>query len=73
MDSSRINYYSYLLLLWQVREGSGSHFRASLEDVQTGELVGFKDMDALQGYLDHLAIAKQMHEQSLESREDRDG
>lgn len=73
MDSSRVNYYSYLLRLWQVQEDSGSHFRASLEDVQTGELLGFEDMDALHSYLDRLSFVNQMNEQSLESRADRDG
>jgi len=44
MDPIHSKYHSYLLRLWQVREETGSHWRASLEDVQTGELQGFADL-----------------------------
>ena len=58
MDPIQSDYHSYLLRLWRVEEIDGPTWRASLEEVQTGELVGFADMLALVRYL-----------QALESRE----
>jgi hypothetical protein len=43
-------YHSYLLRLWRVRD-DGHHWRASLEDVQTGELCGFENLKVLVMYL----------------------
>ena len=53
-------YHSYLLRLWRVRD-DGHHWRASLEDVQTGELCGFADFKALVKYLQ--ALMAQDHPQ----------
>jgi hypothetical protein len=49
------DYHAYLLRLWRVRENEGSHWRASLENVQTGELHGFEEIVGLQDYLDEIA------------------
>ena len=53
------DYHSYLLRLWQVQEEAGPGWRASLEDVQSGELHGFEDLEALQRYLEELARVHQ--------------
>ena len=53
MEYTLINYHSYLLRLWRVK-GDGDHWRASLEDVQTGELCGFAEFKALVKYLEVL-------------------
>jgi hypothetical protein len=55
------NYHSYLLRLWQVGVG----WRASLEDVETGELQGFSDLAALSDYLEKQAFAKKVEETDL--------
>ena len=44
-------YRSYLLRLWQVREADGLAWRASLEEVKTGEQRGFTSLDELFAYL----------------------
>lgn len=49
------DYHAYLLRLWRVRESQGSHWRASLEAVQSGELHGFDEIEGLQDYLDEIA------------------
>ena len=59
-------------LVDRLREETRSHWRASLEDVQTGDLLGFEDLAALHSYLYGLAFVDQMDEPSLESRADRD-
>ena len=57
MESNRSDYHSYLLRLWRVRN-DGENWRASLEDVQTGELRGFQDLAALQSFLEGLEISE---------------
>ena len=47
------DYHSYLLRPWRVRD-DGHHWRASLEDVRSGELHGFEDLAALQRFLEEL-------------------
>lgn len=42
-------YLAYLLRLW--RSGPDSPWRASLEDPQTGERMGFSDLGAMLQYL----------------------
>jgi hypothetical protein len=55
------NYHSYLLRLWQV----GVDWRASLEDVETGELQGFAGLAALIDYLEKQTFAKEVEEDYL--------
>jgi hypothetical protein len=43
-------YQSYLLRLWQAKEGEEG-WRASLESAQTGERRGFATLDALFDYV----------------------
>ena len=73
MDSIQCNYHSYLLRLWQVREETTSHWRASLEDVQTYDLLGFQDLATLHSYLGGLAFPDQMEESFVEPKVDREG
>jgi hypothetical protein len=44
-------YRSYLLRLWQTGDEGEIAWRAALEDVQTGERLGFPSLDALVAYL----------------------
>ena len=44
-------YFSYLLRLWQVGTGQGAAWRASLEEIPTGERRAFAGLDDLVGYL----------------------
>ena len=46
-------YRSYLLRLWQVREADGLAWRASLEEVKTGEQRGFTSLEDLIAYLQY--------------------
>jgi len=45
------SYMSYLLRLWQVATGRGVEWRASLEEVSTGERQAFAGLDSLLAYL----------------------
>jgi hypothetical protein len=60
------NYHSYLLRLWQVPGGGGGQWRASLEDVQTGDRQGFNDLASLVGFLDSLTHSHQVRKVILE-------
>ena len=42
---------SYLLRLWQASEAGARLWRASLTNVQTGERIGFADLDSLLVFL----------------------
>lgn len=46
------HYFSFLLRLWLAGTGDQPQWRASLEDIRTGERVGFADLEALYVYLD---------------------
>ena len=61
MDLSLI-YCSYLLRLWQVREETGLAWRATLQDVKTGEQHGFADLDAMLAFLRSKTEEKQSEE-----------
>jgi hypothetical protein len=63
-------YHSYLLRLWEVPGGQGSGWRASLEDVQTGELKGFQDISGLIDYLQGQVLESQGMDLILEVETD---
>lgn len=44
-------YYSFLLRLWQVKENGGQEWRATLENVESGEKRGFTNVEDLLAYL----------------------
>jgi hypothetical protein len=44
-------YFSYLLRLWQAGTGQGAAWRASLEEIPTGERRAFASLDDLFAYL----------------------
>jgi len=56
MNPIQSGYLSFLLRLWQVK-GEGPGWRASLEDVQSGELLGFTGLAELVAYLQALTGA----------------
>jgi len=47
-----IDYHAGLLRLWRV--GAGGAWRASLQDAESGERIGFADLDHLFAYLRQL-------------------
>lgn len=54
MSSAQTNYRSYMLRLWWVKESQGYTWRASLEDVESGELSGFATLEKLIEFLQSL-------------------
>lgn len=71
MTPTLSDYHSYLLRLWRVKQ-DGDAWRASLEDVQSGELHGFADLDALLRYLEALDCAGQ-EQDLIEQQEPEEG
>jgi hypothetical protein len=63
MKSFRDDYRSYLLRMWRVQVEEGSDWRASLEEVQTGELYGFPNLVTLIDYLEGLACSEREDEE----------
>jgi hypothetical protein len=59
MEPVQSDYHSYLLRMWRVQAEMGITWRASLEEVESGELHGFADLAALLGYLEALGCANQ--------------
>jgi hypothetical protein len=49
---TQADYHAGLLRLW--REGAGGAWRASLQDVESGERFGFADLEQLFAYLRRL-------------------
>jgi hypothetical protein len=52
-------YYSFLLRLWQAKEPIGYAWRASVEQVGSGVLQGFANLDELMLFLRHLTSEAQ--------------
>ncbi len=52
MDGEQPRYAAYLLRLWQVTGDRRLIWRASLEDVCTGERHGFADLEQLIAFLE---------------------
>ena len=50
-SSGRRHALSYVLRLWQISDGERAVWRAALQDVRTGERIGFPDLDAAWRYL----------------------
>jgi len=53
MEKTR-RYYAYLLRLWQGDSPNQPAWRASLEDVHTHEITGFRNLSALFTFLGNL-------------------
>jgi hypothetical protein len=68
MKPIRDNYHSYLLRMWRVQAAEGVAWRATLEDVQSGELHGFADLAALLGYLQALGSPDHQAEMVLKKQ-----
>ena len=66
MNPTQPDYHSYLLRMWLVPGGGEGHWRASLENVQTGELQGFKDLPSLLAHLEDLTVPHQVRKVILE-------
>jgi len=66
MKPAQNDYHSYLLRMWWVKAAEGGAWRATLEDVQSGELHGFADLSALLEYLQALGSPNRQAEAFLE-------
>ncbi len=62
-------YISYLLRLWKVSGAGLPVWRASLEDVHTGERLGFADLQGLLKFLEEQYSANPAHLPAQTSRE----
>lgn len=51
MDPKQRGHLAYLLRLWRVDNGAQAIWRASLQDVRTGERLGFAGLDEAVAYL----------------------
>jgi len=51
MSTQRPGYVAYLLRLWQAQDAEGLCWRASLQDVHTGQRQGFVSLENLYGFL----------------------
>ena len=65
MKPAQSDYHSYLLRMWRVKDEAGGSWRASLEEVHSGELLGFPDLAALLGYLEALGSANQQEGEAV--------
>jgi hypothetical protein len=54
-------YLSYLLRLWQTRDGEKEIWRASLESPGTGERQSFADVNELVDFLHHEMTTQEKH------------
>jgi hypothetical protein len=52
MTHQRLVYKLYVLRLWQAHSGERLVWRASLEDVHTGERRGFAGLDRMRAFLE---------------------
>lgn len=52
MISKKPGYQSYLLRLWPVKQQGRASWRASLENPQTGERLGFASLERLFAFLE---------------------
>lgn len=65
------SYHSFLLRLWRVRE-NGIQWRATLEDVQTGDQHGFPNLTALIEFLKASLATELRDETAAEHLSDRE-
>jgi hypothetical protein len=55
MAQSEPEYYAYLLRLWPAQEGTEHVWRASLQPVDSGELIGFACLNEMMAFLQRIA------------------
>ena len=58
MDPKNTTYFAYLLRLWRENNHKTPVWRASLEDIESGEQIKFANADALFNYLQEKMIVK---------------
>ena len=64
MPAKRTDYRAYMLRMWRVRGLSGVIWRASLEDAETHEVRGFRDLQALLTFLGEVTCAAQTEQKA---------
>ena len=64
---TRDDYHSFLLRLWLVLDGEDVNWRASLENVQSGEIKGFSDVEDLLAHLTELTESHEVQQVILDS------
>ena len=52
MPTHKLQYSSYLVRIWRPTPGDGCARRIALEDLETGERLGFTNLDSLFAILD---------------------
>jgi len=69
MYEPRRGYVAYLLRLWQVRQGKGWSWRASLQGARTGERLGFTTLEDLFDFVREQSLSGSDLEQDSETNE----
>lgn len=59
MKNEPHEYYSYLLRLWKLKQKGILIWRASLENPQTKEIIGFESLENLSKYLEMLTTTEE--------------
>ena len=54
LSFAQSNYKSYMLRLWRIKDSNRYTWRASLENVESGELIGFVTLEKLIEFLQSL-------------------
>jgi len=57
MQKEPSRYRAYLLRLWQVDDGTRATWRASLQDVRSGQRLGFAGLDEAMAHIRRQIIA----------------
>ena len=72
MPTPEPDYHSFLLRMWLVRDGVEVQWRASLEEVQSGEIQGFSNVREMLAYLAGLTEPHQVREVVVDSATPQD-
>ena len=56
MSAQKTAYMAYLLRLWRARDGERPGWRASLENVRTGERRGFRSVEELLAFIKEVTM-----------------
>jgi hypothetical protein len=62
VDETRL--YSFLLRVWRAGDGEQPQWRASLEDIRTGERRGFASLEELCAFIQNLTGEKAGNQQT---------
>ena len=60
-------YFSFLLRIWLVRNGEIPYWRFSLEDIRSGDVIGFETLQDLFSYLENSLHPPETAQPNLET------